>query len=340
MGRVPGKNCVGTLDDEFYHQLRSGIDAVRYVGLGNSALGRNARDIKVRKVRVMALPTQCFEACGGLVPFVSEYSLDWNSIKPAGGEAGDGARGGNFEFGAIVNEDDVALWAEYQKECDKAKARAKKFGMEYKQPNPDAFFKWSEARRLRANPERGFVTGIDIMSKEEREKAGKRKERFEEEMRTMKRKERIEVERKDAMRYLMDSDHELMESEEEEEDQYLQQDDVVDSGVKREPLPIEQAWDNEKFVREHRTDPPPSLYSLQNFDDEKNDTNGTNGMDMGGVDAANDENKVTADASNTARPALQTDEHHGALPVPEKIHLFAIDWAAFKQIRTDDIMVR
>ena len=25
--------------------------------------------------------------------------------------------------------------------------------------------------------------------------------------------------------------------------------------------------------------------------------------------------------------------------VPEKIHLFGIDWAAFKQIRTDDIMV-
>merc|ERR1719148_486120 len=29
---------------------------------------------------------------------------------------------------------------------------------------------------------------------------------------------------------------------------------------------------------------------------------------------------------------------NGAVLVPEKIHLFAIDWAAFKQIRTDDIM--
>ena len=34
-------------------------------------------------------------------------------------------------------------------------------------------------RRLRANPERGFVTGLDILSVEEGEKARKRKERFE-----------------------------------------------------------------------------------------------------------------------------------------------------------------
>ena len=47
LGNVPGVDCVATLDDTLYHALRSGMDAVRYVRIGNLALGRNARSLKV-----------------------------------------------------------------------------------------------------------------------------------------------------------------------------------------------------------------------------------------------------------------------------------------------------
>ena len=55
-GKVVGKNCMGCLDDSLYHQLRSPSDAVKYVGLGNSALGRNARPLKMRNVCVTTVP--------------------------------------------------------------------------------------------------------------------------------------------------------------------------------------------------------------------------------------------------------------------------------------------
>ena len=67
------------------------------------------------------------------------------------------------------NETDAKLWEEYQKHCNKPKTRAKKFVIEYKEPTPDTFLKWSEARRLRANPNKGSITGMDITSTEEKE---------------------------------------------------------------------------------------------------------------------------------------------------------------------------
>ena len=75
----------------------------------------------------------------------------------------------------------------------------------------------------------------------------------------------------------------------------------------REPLPVEQAWDNEALVREHRIDPIPE---------------GQSGPGQG-------EDGQVEDYRIDAQPTV---------PVPEKIHLCSIDWAAFKQIRTDDIM--
>jgi len=64
LGNIPGCDCMATLDDSLYHALRSGVDAVRYVGVGNSALGRNAR--KVRNVRLMALP-ESFQAFDDII---------------------------------------------------------------------------------------------------------------------------------------------------------------------------------------------------------------------------------------------------------------------------------
>ena len=50
--------------------------------------------------------------------------------------------------------------------------------MEYKDPDPSQFLKWSEAKRLRENPNRGFATGFDTETEEEKKKREKRKERF------------------------------------------------------------------------------------------------------------------------------------------------------------------
>mmetsp|Transcript_14597 Transcript_14597/g.27445 ORF Transcript_14597/g.27445 Transcript_14597/m.27445 type:complete len:881 (+) Transcript_14597:76-2718(+) len=169
VGKIPGKHCVASLDDSVYHELRSGVDAVKYVGLGNSALGKRARDVKVRNVRVMSVP-DAFVAFGG-IPVTAYDAVQARREEQQ--EEGQGKE--DYENDGIED----ALRMEYSKECEKAKKRAEKFGIEYKQPQPDAFFSWSEARRMRANPERGFITGFNIMDEKEQEKQRKRKERFE-----------------------------------------------------------------------------------------------------------------------------------------------------------------
>jgi len=177
---------------------------------------------------------------------------------------------------------DADLLAEYERECEKAKARAEKFGTEYKQPAPDAFLKWSEARKLRANPERGFITGIDVMSPEEQAKAADRKARFADD--NNKRKK--------------EGDGDDIANEEEGQGEPWQQE--------REPLPVEQAWDNGDLVTSQRIDPPEHLYPAH------------------------------GDVQNMEKDEMGENER--ASLVPEKIHLFSIDWAAFKQIRSDDVM--
>jgi hypothetical protein len=299
VGKCPGVNCIGTLDDSMYHALRSGVDAIKYVGLGNSALGRKARDLKVRHVEVMAVPL-CFK--DQIVP-LTPYNPLHNDDNNGSGSAGD--NGGS-------NAEDAVLWAEYQKECEKAKKRAIKFKIEYKQPAPDAFFKWSEARRLRANPERGFITGIDIMSTEEKEKAGKRKQRFEAEERKNRELGIIGNSNGD------DSNNNEHANDDQNGDNEMQDDNdnkgnTNNTGRKREPLPLEQAWDNLDLVEELRVDPPENLYLNPTTSDT---TESDDKMD------ANDEDGSSGAVTN----------------VPTKIHLFSIDWAAFKQIRTDDIM--
>ena len=187
------------------------------------------------------------------------------------------------------SEETKALMEEYQKECQKNKARALKFGIPYKEPAPQAFLQWSQARRLRANPEKGFITGMDIMSPEELAKQEARKARFG----VVTKQEDDDKKRKGV-----------------DEEEGHDNDDTTMMEEDAEPLPILQAWDNEKLVKEHRVDPPSSLYVNPSLSEE------TQEMDEF--------------AMTPAAPATF---------VPEKIHLCSIDWAAFKQIRTDDIMV-
>lgn len=274
IGRIPGRHCIGTLDDSMYHQLRNVGDAVKYVGLGNSAIGQRTRDLKVRSVRVMSIP----KSFANEVPLLD---LDASFLT--------GNTGTSTLLDHIAHEEVPALWTEYQRQCKKAKTRAVKFGTAYTPPPPSALFNWSDARRLRANPERGFITGLDIMSVEEQEKAKKRKERF--------------GGNNDDCKVV--GQEQIIKSEWQVRDKKRMTKSLVS---------IEEAWDNEEFIEKERVDPPKSLYSksTQNKDGKNHSLSEVMEMDV----VITQSEKV----------------------VPEKIHLFAIDWAAFKQIRTVDII--
>lgn len=271
IGSIPFQNTVAVLDDSLYHALRSGIDAIRFIGIGNSALGRKASSLQVRNVIVSTIPS-----------FLENAQVSMYDPSTA-------------MFSSNDNEELMKLRKEYQSQCERAEARAKRFGVEYKQPHPDAFFKWSEARKLRSNVTKGFITGIDIMSQEEKEKARKRKERFEEE-------DHIKNSNNDNEK----DDNHMEENDDEESDDGDNNNDSQQKKEKREPLPLEQAWENEKLVSSLRVDPPSDLYLSASMNENANKTHD----DMGSIHVF----------------------------VETKIHLFSVDWAAFKQIRTDDIM--
>lgn len=261
VGMVPGEQCIGVLDDSLYNQLRSGLDAVRFVGLGNSAVGKSPRFLKVRQVVVTTVPV-------ALRTFLE--SLDTNGLPMVNIDA------------AIADNDTRAMMEAYEMECKKAKARAIKFGIPYKEPNPEAFLDWSKAKRLRSNPQQGFATGIDMMSPEEQERQRARAERFG--INTAKR-----------------------ERDNEADDHGYQNEDQMDA-VEDLPLAMAEAWDNEELVRQHRTDPPKELWVSPPED---------------AVEEENDRDMFDSE------PIKLTEE---------KIHIFSVDWSAFKQIRTDDVL--
>jgi len=212
--------------------------------------------------------------------------------------------------------DDKELLEEYERECIKARARAEKFEIEYKEPAPDAFLKWSEARRLRANPGQGFITGIDMESEEERRKREARKERFMED---------FENKRKLEEGYGDQENGGIMKDAGEDTTAFLN----GEGGSSKEEavLPIVQAWDNEELVRQFRVDPPSSLTKQMGGESTKgNEEEMESNLSLGVLDTTDQDMNAAA-----------TDDSAVSL-VPEKIHIFAIDWAAFKQIRSEDIM--
>lgn len=259
VGKIPGENCIGIMDDSLYHQLRPGQDAVRFVGLGNSALGKQARPLKVRNVFVTTVP----ETLQNKLDNMSDDNLPMINIEEH------------------QDEEAKAMMEAYNQECKKAMARAKKFGIEYKEPNPQAFLNWSKARKLKANPQKGFATGMDISAPEELEKQRVRAERFG-----------------------VTNDKRTIGSEEED---MIDMEKEEENPIEAPPLSVEQAWNNENLTRPYRRDPPKTLW-------------------INPPDTLTEEENY--DTEETENPSL----------VPEKIHLCSIDWAAFKQIRTDDIL--
>jgi hypothetical protein len=311
IGNVPGRHAIGTLDDSMYDALRSGADAVKYVGIGNSALRRNARDLRVRNVVVAGAPSKfgrdgvhnivdAMAAAGG-GGYVNVHHI-MTRLSSSAAAIDDERRGGDGGGGGIsMPITDAELLVEYERERNKARMRAAKFGVEYREPAPDAFLKWSEARRLRANPERGFITGIDTFSPEEVAKADARRMRFAPPGGTKRKGDGEENDSKDER----DDD-----DDDDDDDEAMDDDgdDVAEwEKTKSDPLPVEQAWENWKLVGRFRVDPPPP--SLD-------DAEGRPGGD--------------GFASSSKGRTIEI--------VPTKIHVFSIDWAPFKQIRTDDLM--
>ena len=289
IGNSPGQKCVAILKDEADEKNEtnaspdkttedSGVadkpdsnaaaaetpkPKIQYVGFGNAA--QQGRPVKLRNVYVTLVPT--------LVAEQLEFTSDTVTMDVLMDQQDD--------------IDDEAL-KEYQDQCRKAKARAEKFGLEYKEPDLAAVVPWSQARKLRANPQKGFITGIDVTDPEELAKQEARKSRF----------------------GVVTKKRELEEDEQENEEEAT---DPVADETNQESIPAIQAWDNEELVRFQRVDPPTNLWKVP----------------PEGVEASENQPPQDEFSMEMDKPTL----------VPEKIHIFSIDWSAFKQIRSDDLMV-
>lgn len=206
------------------------------------------------------------------------------------------------------------LMEEYKKECATRKARAARYGTEYSEPPMDAFLPWSKAKRLRENHDKGFITGLDVMDPKEVAKQEARKARF-----------------ADAA---WGSGPQPGNNDEGDGSQSPNRfgataataatDTTLGSSSSSKPdLAIEQAWDKEVLTRPFRTDPPKYLWR------KGNNPHGS----VDGVKQPDRDESIMEESDPFAmeKPKLAT-------LVPEKVHVFAIDWAAFKQIRNNDVM--
>ena len=247
--------------------------AIRFVGFGNAGTGDRQAPVplKVRNIVVTTVPEDLATTLSNLSDTDIEQTIQ--SLQ---------------NDDALMDDETRALMAEYEAECQKARARAAKFGVEYKEPPADAFLPWSQARKMRANPKAGFVTGIDLSSEQEKAKIEARKQRFGAALGEMA----ATTESSEQTDTVGTMDGPLQ----------------GDRSWQSELLEATHAWDNEKLVKPLRTDPPPELWKIPPAEDEDPSSNEF--------------------AMDTEKPTF----------VPEKVHIFSIDWAAFKQIRTQDIM--
>lgn len=198
---------------------------------------------------------------------------------------------------------------DYEKECKKRQARAEKFGTKYVAPKMEDYLPWTEVKRLKdkSSISAGFATGIDLLDSEEIAKQEARKARFLAASKTHPNDE------SEQPTIATTSDSERAESSiVAEPPSSPPPQDIEDSNIF--DLPIIQCWDKEEMLRPQRTDPPPSLW-VQPEDES---------ISPSQPPPASSETTTTAEE----QPSW----------VREKIHLFAIDWAAFKQIRNKDLM--
>ena len=302
-GIVPGENCVAVLDAKGEHPSNSStsqpsteeeqrerpdeseptpadgslappstraVDTL-FLGFGNGGgdIRSTGTPLSIRHIRFFPLPESWNERLLSATP------------TPLAGAAA-------LNGGASDAASSDALLQEYQRECDKQRARARKFGLEYQEPPLTAFAAWSEARRLQLNPKEGFVTGIDLLSAEERAKQEARQRRF-------------------AGGGGGGGGESATSAANDVSPAAPGAEDITTTSPER-TIVVEEAWDNDDKAHQFRIDPPRNLWKLSL-------------------------NSETNDAEDDV-----LDEDNPATFAEEKIHMFSIDWAPFKQIRTNDIM--
>ena len=145
---------------------------------------------------------------------------------------------------SLESKELLQLMQDYKKECQTRKARAIKYGTDYKEVTPQDFLPWSKAKRLRENPEKGFITGIDMMDTDEVARREARKARFGNlnESGSDKNEDQNDV------------------TEKNDDGQASEKAGSENDGSKKGDLPVEQAWDKETLLRPLRSDPPSHLW--------------------------------------------------------------------------------
>lgn len=133
---------------------------------------------------------------------------------------------------------------DYNKECEKRKVRARKFGTEYVAPKLEDFLPWTEVKRIHDAEKRGqdstpkgFATGIDLTDAEEIAKQEARKARF---------------------------------TQQQSEDNPANDSNANGEGgadeskpagkVPKPDLPVAQCWDKEEMLIGMRSDPPSKFW--------------------------------------------------------------------------------
>jgi Nuclear cap-binding protein subunit 3/RNA binding domain len=199
------------------------LPPIQYVGIGNAAKpgGQQGR-LMLQNVLLTNLPSFLVQE---LLQVPSQDDLPIVVLPPDTPES----------------QELLQLMQDYKKECQTRKARAAKYGTEYKQLPSQEFLPWTKAKRLRENPEKGFVSGIDLMDPEELAKQEARKARFGDVS-------------DDAANITAAADDDEQESSKE-------------AANPSSDLRVEQAWDKEKLLRPLRTDPPPYLWKTGSSDD-------------------------------------------------------------------------
>ena len=307
MGKVPGIECFGVMEKEDDGQEPQ-QHPIRYVGIGNDAAVKKNKDsiVEVKNLVVTNVPP-CLESLLKIVP--PQDDLPIVCLVPAAAASS----------GMDIDEDAETLelkkyMEDYKVECLVRKNRAKKYGTDYKEQPMKEFLPWTMAKRLQlqgkhnlrpamASPSfsfsnSGFVAG-DIDFLDPKEISKREARMARFAAATTNTSFGTEKEKSDETH---DTENEAME--------------VPSMALPpRDGLPVEQAWEKENLLRPIRRDPPPYLWK---------------------------ESPANADTFKTTKtpdPFSMYDESTKAATwITDKLHLSSIDWAAFKQIRNDDLI--
>ena len=306
-------------------------NVIKYVGFGNLTVrgggkgnkpNNNVRHypISVQKVCLTTdgIPDSLISKLATLPDELPLVYVDNNGVDTD--MTGDGAKttgGGN-------KDDEMKRYMEeYYKECKIRKTRAEKYGTKYVPPKFESFLPWTTAKRLKDNPIVGsgstgsIVTGIDLLDSTEINKQQERLKRF-----AKTNNEKEEHDGKDNPNN-NDDDPDTNDDDKDNNDESIRETTTIAneesiSKSKSSSLPVIQGWDKEKLLRQYRIDPPKSMW--------KNPPSTT-------------DDDAAVETSATKMNEFRMEPPKPATVVPDKIHLFAIDWAAFKQIRNKDLMV-